>query len=61
MRALAEGMHGIYAWLLMDGMILSQDDGGKGPLRAWRRGVPGLADLLRRAGVEMSRWMLLTS
>lgn len=58
MRSLAQGKNGIFAWLLMDGTILTKDGAGMGPLTAWRRGDPGLGALLDKAGVEPSKRIL---
>jgi len=57
MRSLANGHAGIFLWMLMDGTILSKE--GPSPLVAWRPGDDGLPELLERAGLEMSKRMLL--
>ncbi len=61
MRSLAQGKQGIFAWVLMDGTVLTKDGAGKGPLTAWRRGDVGLASVLEKAGVEPSRRILYAS
>lgn len=58
MRSLAQGAKGIFAWVLMDGTVLTKDQGGKGHLTAWRRGDPGLRAILEKAGVEPSKRVL---
>lgn len=55
MRMIAQGEQGIYAWLLMDGTILTKRLPDDGPLTAWRAGDEGLVKVLEKAGVEPSR------
>lgn len=57
MRTLAQGARGIFAWMLMDGTILSKE--GQEPLAGWRPGDDGRPNLLERTGVEMSRRPIL--
>lgn len=59
MRSLMQGESGVFVWMLMDGTILSKDQGGAGALTVWRPGDPGLGALLECAGLDISARMLL--
>jgi hypothetical protein len=54
MKSLSQGRGGIFAWMLMDGTILTKDGNGAASLGLWRRGDKGLDEILGRAGVAIT-------
>lgn len=61
MNYIAQGKKGVFAWGFMDGSILTAEGPNAGNLTVWRRGDPGLTEILDRAGVELSERMKLSS
>lgn len=61
MRSLAQGARGVFAWLLMDGTILTKGEDDSRPLTAWRPGDPGLDGILEAAGLDLSKRLTLAA
>lgn len=59
MRSIVQDHEGMFVWMLMDGTFLSKDVTRDTPVIAWRPGDAGLDAMLARAGIPISRRMIL--
>lgn len=57
MNCIVHGEQGVYAWMLMDGTILTMEGQSQDSLTAWRPGDAGLREILDRSGLDLAARM----